>query len=806
MREKLQQTLRLFLTACLAVSTYTPLPAEEIITPPDDDPIIIIEEGATLAGIYVVAPASQTFEVGQTHDFNAIGTYSDGTTQTVNPSWTASCGEINAATGEYSATEAGSCTITATLNTFTHSLSLSVFHPAPTLQNINITEPADLNFEVGESFHFNATGSYSDGSTAEVNPSWSASCGEIDPATGQYSATTAGTCVVTASLDGKTDTVALTVTVPPPALTQIAIVHSPNPHIQLGEAFDFDAEGSYSDGSKKEVHPVWSASCGAIDSATGQYSATQPGTCTITASLDGHSDTASVIVKIPPPNIVLERARVIFNFEKHGPFHPELKKFLDWAGIAFDDKALMDAVRDFGRPCKKDSQASNNGDKSEKEDKGKGKDKKNKVEDEGERETADEAIHVLNLLSLVDASWAGGIEEFKLILTCHTGKRDALELRMVYHQPVLRTWDGAKVQIPAEVDFDPDTLNVDSKREFVTMRLSLPAGYDVRAVSRLTVGITKIDGNLISEPPLRSSPQAFAIDDPDGDGTAELMLKFRFSRLKPHLPAGDSSHFTVTGLLYTGEEFSSDYTQILVRRNGHKEVSDKKGRAKVKVDDDDHAGDIDVTVEEVDEQDPDRGRKAEEAGIKAAGRGYKFGPAGTQFQKPVDITLPYDPAGLTPEQEDALSVHYWNASAKAWEKLGSRVDKEAQKVSASVNHFSYYQVLAPVAPAAVETVSDPGFALGQVYAFPNPSRGVPPTLHMEVGKADEVRIHIYDVSGHLRHEASVGGAPSLVDGVHAYEYVWHAADEAPGLYIFTVRAKRAGYGDLTATGKVAIVK
>ncbi len=136
-------------------------------------------------------------------------------------------------------------------------------------------------------------------------------------------------------------------------------------------------------------------------------------------------------------------------------------------------------------------------------------------------------------------------------------------------------------------------------------------------------------------------------------------------------------------------------------------------------------------------------------------------------------------------------------------------------MSASVSHFSHYRVLLVEELAAVEPQqpqdnttgpADPGFFLGQVYAFPNPAADVPPTLHVEVGLADEVRIHVYDVSGKPVHEAVLSGAPVLIDGAYAYEYLWNTGDVAPGLYLYTVRAKRRGYNDLTASGKMAVLR
>lgn len=116
---------------------------------------------------------------------------------------------------------------------------------------------------------------------------------------------------------------------------------------------------------------------------------------------------------------------------------------------------------------------------------------------------------------------------------------------------------------------------------------------------------------------------------------------------------------------------------------------------------------------------------------------------------------------------------------------------------------------AAASPAAAPAQAS--FALGEVYAFPNPAvGGQTPTVHVEAGAADSVDIRIYDLAGDLAHEASLAGAPALIDDGQgpqpAYEHRWDSSGAGSGVYVYVVRARKAGHADLKAVGKLALVK
>lgn len=104
---------------------------------------------------------------------------------------------------------------------------------------------------------------------------------------------------------------------------------------------------------------------------------------------------------------------------------------------------------------------------------------------------------------------------------------------------------------------------------------------------------------------------------------------------------------------------------------------------------------------------------------------------------------------------------------------------------------------------------DPTFRLGEVYVFPNPAlRGAAPTLHVEVGIADSVKMTIYTVSGRKVCEHTMTGMPAEINdgsGLHyAYEYAWQGGIPS-GVYYYYIEAEKGGQ-KLRKAGKFAVVR
>jgi hypothetical protein len=192
------------------------------------------------------------------------------------------------------------------------------------------------------------------------------------------------------------------------------------------------------------------------------------------------------------------------------------------------------------------------------------------------------------------------------------------------------------------------------------------------------------------------------------------------------------------------------------------------------------------------------------------GAPIEFGPTGTQFRAPVTIELPYDLASVPPGREPELAIHYWDPAANAWTALPTVVDMVLHRLRAQTDHFSLYQpLLSGMYPAAVAPAA---FTLVDVYAFPNPSRNNHiVTIRSQVGLADDVSIHIYDISGRLVNSGSVSSPQILDDGngkgsQYTYDYVWDTGGVGSGVYMFAVTAKKAGSSPIRKTGKVGVIK
>ena len=212
--------------------------------------------------------------------------------------------------------------------------------------------------------------------------------------------------------------------------------------------------------------------------------------------------------------------------------------------------------------------------------------------------------------------------------------------------------------------------------------------------------------------------------------------------------------------------------------------------------------DSELTIEQATEN-PKRRDILTKNRLAEASEAVEFGPDGTRFTTPVTITLPYLAQGVA---EDKLKIHYWNPEKEEWEALDSTIDKENKLISAKTTHFSLYQVLAPSADMRAAADPEAAFTFRELYVFPNPARaGAKPTIHLAVGKADQVIIRIYNVAGQQVHEASLDSAPQVINMQYAYEYAWDGHIPS-GVYFYVVEAKKGGQGSIRRTGKMAVVR
>jgi len=212
-----------------------------------------------------VTPANPTITQGQTEQFTATGTYSDGSMQnlTTSVTWTSltpSVATISNAAGSNGlamSVGSGSTTIQATQNGMSGSTKLTV---QPSLVSIAVT-PANPTITQGQTEQFTATGTYSDSSTQNITTSviWTstvttvATISNAASLNGLATSVGPGSTTIQATLGGISGSTTLTVT--GSSVTLLRLVVNPQyPKIADNGAMQaFTATGHYSDGSTHDL-------------------------------------------------------------------------------------------------------------------------------------------------------------------------------------------------------------------------------------------------------------------------------------------------------------------------------------------------------------------------------------------------------------------------------------------------------------------------------------------------------------------------------------------------------------------------
>jgi len=169
----------------------------------------------TLSSI-AVTPAGATIRPGASQAFTATGTFSDGSTAGLTTvTWSSSDTSVATVSsgGKVKAVRVGTATITATKGPLSGSATLTVANPA-TLSSITVT-PANASLARGTTQKFTATGTYSDGSTADLSAkvAWSSSDRSVATIAsgGRAKAIGLGTTTITATAGSLSGSAALTV-------------------------------------------------------------------------------------------------------------------------------------------------------------------------------------------------------------------------------------------------------------------------------------------------------------------------------------------------------------------------------------------------------------------------------------------------------------------------------------------------------------------------------------------------------------------------------------------------------------------
>ena len=121
--------------------------------------------------------------------------------------------------------------------------------------------------------------------------------------------------------------------------------------------------------------------------------------------------------------------------------------------------------------------------------------------------------------------------------------------------------------IEALVDINPDSLNKNSKGQWVTVYITLPAGYDVNKIDASTIAITSLTGASCQPDYHQAVDLSFIsqVGDRDEDGIPDLTVKFNRQELIANLCLDDVA-VTVEGKLVTGEKFKGiDHIRVIDR-------------------------------------------------------------------------------------------------------------------------------------------------------------------------------------------------------------------------------------------------
>ena len=106
--------------------------------------------------------------------------------------------------------------------------------------------------------------------------------------------------------------------------------------------------------------------------------------------------------------------------------------------------------------------------------------------------------------------------------------------------------------IEATVDFDPDTFNLTSGGQWVTVYIELPDGYDVANIVNTPESPVMLNGAVLAETDPKygfvTSEDGYIMDH-DGDGIPERMVKFDRDAVGEILGIGDDVSVTVTGVV-----------------------------------------------------------------------------------------------------------------------------------------------------------------------------------------------------------------------------------------------------------------
>jgi uncharacterized protein YjdB len=272
---------------------------------------LLTVSSASLTSI-ALTPASSGVAIGSTLLLQAVGSYSDGTTDSINLSaaWTVTPSDNSIATvnsvGLVTGIAAGSAIVNAQVGAVSGTAALNV----QDVTSVAIT-PATPTVAQGTQTQFVATATLADATTQDV--SGSVTWVSADPtiatisdrlgSAGWATGITPGTVLIEAVLNGKPATAQLTVT--NATLSSLAITSPASPaNIALGKSQQYVVTGTFSDSTTQDLtnQVTWTSSdpAVAVIDPSGLATSTGVGTTTVTAAgdINGSASTAMQVLTV----------------------------------------------------------------------------------------------------------------------------------------------------------------------------------------------------------------------------------------------------------------------------------------------------------------------------------------------------------------------------------------------------------------------------------------------------------------------------------------------------------------------------
>jgi len=333
------------------------------------DTTVLTVTGATLSSI-AVAPTGASLQPAAKLTFTAVGTFSDGTTQTLTSQsvWAsdntavATVSNSSGSKGVATGVAAGTAHISATALGVSGSVSLTV--TSATLTSIAITNTGNPFTAPGGQVQYTATGTYSDGSTQNISTAvtWTSSDTKVATisnnglATGQG----AGSTTITAKQGSISGTTSLAVT--SAALVSLTVT-SPNASSKLAAdtSVQLKATGNFADGTTQDLtnSAVWTstdATVATVSANGGVVRGVAPGTATIKAVFGSvPAGTISVNVTnatltgltVTPPSATINTGEIL-QFIATGTFNDGSSQVLTTFATWTSSNAGVAVVTNFG--------------------------------------------------------------------------------------------------------------------------------------------------------------------------------------------------------------------------------------------------------------------------------------------------------------------------------------------------------------------------------------------------------------------------------------------------------------------------